>query len=201
MPFYPTSYYLDNYFSEESHFCQLYPLPIQQLDKKHWSPLTVVNRATKFLVHKPNAKILDIGSGAGKFCLAGAYYKPSAFFFGVEQRKYLVDCALSVKEKLGRLNANFFHKNFTQLDFKAFDNFYFYNSFFENIAGSDLIDDTIDYSLELYNYYTRILRLRLDELPSGTRIVTYKSLDCEIPSSYNLVDIQMDKQLKFWTKK
>jgi len=32
---------------------------------------------------------LDIGSGVGKFCLAGAYYKPSASFFGVEQRKDL----------------------------------------------------------------------------------------------------------------
>jgi SAM-dependent methyltransferase len=200
MPFNPTSYYLDNYFSEESHFCQLYPLPIQQLDKKHWSPLVVVNRATKFLVNKPDAKILDIGSGAGKFCLAGAYYKPSAFFYGVEQRQYLVDCAISVKAKLGRLHVDFFHKNFTQLDFKEFDNFYFYNSFFENIAGSDTIDDSIDYSIELYNYYTRVLSRKLDELPSGTRIVTYKSFDYEIPPGFSLMDAQMDNQLKFWRK-
>jgi hypothetical protein len=200
MPFNPTSYYLDNYFPKESDFCQLYPLHIQQLDIKHWSPLIVVNRATKFLVHKPDAKILDIGSGAGKFCLAGAYYKPSAFFYGVEQRQYLVDCAISVNTKLGSLNVDFFHKNFTQLDFKEFDNFYFYNSFFENIAGSDTIDDTIDYSIELYNYYTRVLSRKLDELPSGTRIVTYKSLDYEIPTSYQLVETQFDTLLKFWMK-
>lgn len=201
MPFDPPSYNPDHYFSEESHFCQLYPLSIQQLDKDHWSPLIVINRAATFLVHKPGAKILDIGSGSGKFCLAGAYYNPSASFYGVEQRQYLVDAALSVKARSGNLNAHFFHKNFTQLDLKEFDNFYFYNSFAENISGTDKIDDTIDYSMELYNYYTRILSKNLDELPSGTRIVTYKSLNHEIPLSFTLVDAQMDNQLMFWRKK
>ena len=154
MPFIPTSIYLDNYFTEESHFCQLYPLDIQKLDIIHWSPLIIINRAVKYLTNKPNAKILDIGSGSGKFCLAGTYYKPSAFFYGVEQRQYLVDCARSVRIKLGKLNAEFIHKNFTQIDFSEYDNFYFYNSFFENIEGTDKIDDTIAHSVELYDYYT-----------------------------------------------
>jgi hypothetical protein len=200
MPFDPTSYYLDNYFSAESHFCQLYPLPVQQLDKNHWSPLLVVNRAAKFLVHKPDAKILDIGSGSGKFCLAGAYYNPSAFFYGVEQRQYLIDCAIAAKVKLGRLNVDFFHKNFTQLDFKKFDNFYFYNSFFENLDVSDKIDDKIAYSNELYNYYSCYLHTQLEEMPVGTRVVTYCSWGDEIPPGYQLVESQFENLLKFWMK-
>jgi hypothetical protein len=201
MPFVPTSNYLDNYFSEESHFCQLYALPVQQLDKKHWSSLRVVNQAVKFLVNKPEAKILDIGSGSGKFCLAGAYYKPSAFFYGVEQRQHLVDAAESVRVVLGLPNVHFMHCNFTQLNLKQYDHFYFYNAFFENLDGTDKIDEKIAYSNELYNYYSHYLYKQLENMPAGTRVVTYCSWDDEIPPDYKLVEIHLDNLLKFWEKR
>jgi SAM-dependent methyltransferase len=176
-------------------------LSFQKLDTLHWSPLRVINRAVKFLANKPNAKILDIGSGSGKFCLAGAHFKPLAFFFGVEQREELVEYAQTARKKLGRLNVDFVHKNFTQIDFTDYDNFYFYNSFFENIEGTDKIDDSIAYSVELYDYYNLRLKSKLGGMPAGTRIVTYKTLDQEIPDSYRLVTTEMENQLKFWIKK
>lgn len=200
MPFVHASNFLDNYFLEESHFCQLYPLSIQQLDKKHWSPLIVVNRVVKFLVDKPNVKILDIGSGTGKFCLAGAYYKPSVSFFGVEQREDLVDQAERVRKLLGLQNVYFKHRNFTQLNLKQYDHFYFYNSFFENLNGTDKIDNKIAYSKELYNYYSHYLYKQFEEMPVGTRVATYCSWDDEIPRGYKLVETQLDNLLKFWTK-
>jgi hypothetical protein len=190
-----------NIYSTEEHFRQLFALPLQQLDALHWSPLSVIRKAARFLANKPRVKILDIGSGSGKFCLAGAFYQPMAFFDGVEQRKYLANYATAVQERLGISNVRFIHKNFTQLDFTAYDNFYFYNSFFENIEGVDKIDDTIAYTAELYTYYNRFLSKKLHELAAGTRVVTYKSLDYEIPSGYVLVDAQMDHQLKFWIKR
>jgi SAM-dependent methyltransferase len=200
MPFIPSTTYIGNYFAEETQFSQLYSQFIQQLDKENWSPLIVTNKAADFLANKPHVKILDIGSGAGKFCLAGAYYKPSAFFYGVEQREYLVDAAKSVKEKLGILNVEFIHKNFTQINFKEYDNFYFYNSFFENLDGVEKIDDTIDYSTELYDYYNLYLRRNLDEMPVGTRLVTFKSLEQEIPKGWVLAAAEIDNQLRFWIK-
>lgn len=190
----------DNYFSEESHFCQLYPLSIQQLDNKHWSPLMVVNRAVKFLVDKADVKILDIGSGTGKFCLAGAYYKPSISFFGVEQREDLVHQAERVRKLLGLQNVYFKHRNFTQLNLKQYDHFYFYNPFFENLDGTDKIDNKIAYSNELYNYYSHYLYKQLEDMPVGTRMATYCSLDDEIPPGYQLVEAQLDNLLKFWMK-
>src|SRR5271156_1999888 len=114
MPFVPSSEYLDHIFNSEESLCRIYPLSIQQLDKIHWSPLLVIYKAIHFLGENKGAKILDIGSGSGKFCLSGCYYKPSAFLFGVEQRAFLVDHSLAAKEKLGRLRVSFFHKNFTQ---------------------------------------------------------------------------------------
>lgn len=201
MPFIPSSTYLDRYFSNEARFCQLYPLSVQQLNESHWSPLLIINKAVRFLANKPGARILDIGSGSGKFCLAGAYYKPSAFFTGIEQRHYLTEHAITVRQKLGKLNVNFISGNFTQLNFREYDNFYFYNSFFENVDGSDKIDDSISYSIELYSYYNRILCSKLNAMPAGTRIVTYKSLGFEIPPCFSLADSQSDNRLKFWIKK
>jgi hypothetical protein len=201
MPFVASSPYLDNYFADESHFCQLYPLFIQKLDKAHWSPLIVAYKASQFLAEKNDVKILDIGSGAGKFCLAGAYYKPNAFYCGVEQRGYLVDFASSAKEKLGRMKVEFRHKNFTQINFTEFDHFYFYNSFFENLEGAEKLDDSIEHSEELFTYYNRYLSRKLHERPAGTRVVTYRSLCFEIPSCYELVNAQMNNDLKFWIRK
>ena len=200
MPSIPTSRYLDRIFASEESFFQLYPLSIQQLDKLHWSPLNIIYKATQFLAGKKDVKILDIGSGVGKFCLDGAYYKPTATFYGVEQRQHLVEYAQSAKERLGKPNIEFINKNFTQLDLRQFDSFYFYNSFFENLAGSDKIDNSIAYSPELYHYYSRYLYRQLEELPPGTRVATYCSWDDEIPSDYQLVETHIKHLLKFWMK-
>jgi hypothetical protein len=178
----------------------LYPASIQKLDAIHWSPLPVINMATQFLSGGYRCTILDIGSGSGKFCLAGSFLKPDAIFYGVEQRKSLVDQANRVKRLLDRPNVHFIHKNFTQLDLRAFDSFYFYNSFFENMPGSDKIDDSMDYSAGLYDYYSQYLSKQLEGLPAGTRLATYCSWDDEIPPAYALVETHMEGLLKFWIK-
>ena len=201
MPFIATSNYLDNYFTEESHFCQLYPLLVQKLDRMLRSPLMVAYRAANFLANKSSAKILDIGSGSGKFCLAGAYSNRSALFYGVEQHRWLIDYARSARIKLGKLNVEFIYENFTHIDFREYDNFYFYNSFLENTDGTDKIDNSIPYSVELYDYYNLCLKNKLDEMPVGTRVVTFKSPEQEIPASYALDASEMNNLLKFWIKK
>ena len=59
----------------------------------------------------------------------------------------------------------------------------------------------IDYSAELYHYYSTYLRHKLDTLPGGTRFVSYCSADDEMPLSYQLVKTHYDGKLKFWIKK
>lgn len=188
------------YFADESVFRNLFPLPIQKLDALHWSPLAVTGKAVQFLVKDEAVKILDIGSGIGKFCLAGAHQEPSAHFYGVEQREDLVALATQVSRRLGLNNVHFMHSNFTQLNLKQYNHFYFYNSFFENISGMDKIDDSIAYSKELYDYYSHYLFKQLEEMPTGTRIATYCSWDDEIPSAYTLEEVHFDSLLKCWIK-
>jgi predicted RNA methylase len=190
----------ESWFSSDVEFNKIYPPKIQALARRHWTPLDVARKAAKFLATNNNSRILDIGSGVGKFCLSAAYYEPKAFFYGVEQRRNLVNYAEQAKEILALKNVSFINGNFTQLDFTKYDHFYFYNAFYENLAGTDKIDDSIDYSGELFNYYNRFLFTQLEKKPTGTKLVTFHSLEDEVPSSYHAIDLETDSLLKFWIK-
>ncbi|NIG56697.1 class I SAM-dependent methyltransferase [Chitinophaga sp. Cy-1792] len=181
-------------------FDWLYPEPVQQLSKRHWTPMPVALRAARFLASRKDVKILDIGSGVGKFALLAAFHNPEASFYGIEQREDLHEHALSAKAMTGIRNATFIHGNLTQLDLQDFDNFYFYNAFFENLVSTGHIDQSIEYSSSLYHYYCRYLFRELDKKPRGTRLVTYHSMEDEIPPSYQLVDTTVDLLLKMWIK-
>lgn len=195
-----TSIRLENYFSTDDRIHQLYPTAIRSLARMHWTPLYIVQKVTSWLAPNDKVKILDIGSGVGKFCLAGAFYKPSVSFYGVEQRKNLIEISESIREKLGLQNVHFIHRNFTQIDLCEYDHFYFYNAFFENLDGAEKIDNDIAYSNELYNYYSIYLYNQLEKMPIGTRVATYCSWGDEIPPCYQVAETHFDNLLKFWIK-
>jgi len=187
-------------FASDVDFDRLYPDDIRVLSKRHWTPLHTAREAAVFLSTAPGTKILDIGSGAGKFCLAAGYYHPGVSYYGIEQRKNLVKDAEAARALLALDNVSFMHGNFTQLKFRNYDHFYFYNSFYENIITSNRIDDSIEYSVELYNYYNRCLFRQLEQTPPGTRLATFHSLEDEVPSGFHLAGSSSGQLLKFWVR-
>ncbi|HEX5024689.1 MAG TPA: methyltransferase domain-containing protein [Agriterribacter sp.] len=191
---------VNRFFSSDKQFDTLYPNQVRLLATRHWTPISVARRASFFLAVEDDMRILDIGSGVGKFCLSAAYYAPKSHFYGIEQRKDLVAHAHAAKGVLGLTNVSFTHGNFTQLDLRDYDHFYFYNSFYENLAGTDKIDEHIAYSGELYNYYNYYLYAQLEQMPAGTRLATFYSLEGEVPPDYHIVGTEMDNLLKFWIK-
>jgi SAM-dependent methyltransferase len=195
-----TPWHLDHWFSSDIQFHLLLPDPIRPLSQLHWTPLNVARRAAEYLATEDGVRILDIGSGVGKFCLSASYYKPKAFFDGVEQRVSLVEYAETARNVLGLFNASFIHGDFTQINLTKYNHFYFYNSFFENLDGVEKIDNSIAYSPALYTYYSGYLYKELERMPASTRIVTYCSWGDEIPPSYNLAKCEFDDLLKFYIK-
>jgi len=101
------------------------------------------------------------------------------------------------QEKLGRLHVKFVHKNFTQIDLKEFDGFYFYNPFLKSIPGTEKIDDSIAYSPEFISLLQSLLIPPAEEMPAGTRVASYCSWGDEIPPGYRLVETDIDNLLKF----
>lgn len=163
--------------------------------------MEVAKKSARFLATGTKKRILDIGCGVGKFCLIGGHFFPEAQFSGVEQRKELFHFAQAAKERTNTQNVTFINNNFTKIDFDDFDHFYFYNAFFENLAEEGQIDQGIEYSVSLYNYYSRYMYKCLENKPAGTRLVTFHSLEDEVPPSYQLVDATVDFLLKMWVKR
>ncbi|MFC0513132.1 class I SAM-dependent methyltransferase [Mucilaginibacter angelicae] len=186
-------------FSDDAEFDGICPEHLQLLSHTYFTPLPIARKAAAFLSF-PNARVLDIGSGIGKFCLTAGYYFPEAFFYGVEQRHELYHLGENINRYLDLSNVNFIYGNVTQINFKEFDHFYFYNSFHENIDPVKQIDNSIELSEGLYNYYTQYLYIALSAKPSGTRLVTFHSSEDEIPPDYRLADVSYDTLLKMWIK-
>ncbi|OQP65719.1 hypothetical protein A3860_14030 [Niastella vici] len=64
--------YLDNWFSSDAQFHNLYPQGIQLLSGQHWTPLHIVQMVVEFLTSEEDVNVLDLGSGVGKFSLAAS---------------------------------------------------------------------------------------------------------------------------------
>ncbi|WP_143307193.1 class I SAM-dependent methyltransferase [Chitinophaga vietnamensis] len=189
------------WYANDASFDWLYAEHLQRLSKQHWTPMEIARKSAHFLAGGQGKRILDIGSGIGKFCLIGAYYHPEAQFFGVEQRPDLHQAAISAKSATGVSNAYFKQGDFAHLHFPDYDHFYFYNAFFEHIATEGHIDQQPTFSATLYHHYSRRLFQALDSKPGGTRLVTFHSLEDEVPPSYQLVDASVDFLLKMWIKR
>ena len=77
---------------------------------------------------------------------------------------------------------------------------YFFNSFHEKIDDSAVIDYNSKVSYVSYRKYMTNFFLKLCEMPIGTRVVTYHTLDFCVPNSYTKVKTLVDGHLKFYVK-
>ncbi len=179
---------------------RLYPPHIRKIAHRHWTPVSVTQSAIKFLARDYGAKILDIGSGVGKFCLAAATFQPDCYYYGVEQREHLIEHAERAKYELDLHNVSFIHANMKEIYFDDYDHFYFFNAFYEHLDNAVKIDDHTRLSLELYHDYTSYLFHQLVNLRSGTRLVTYYARKEQVPPVFNLCRSESFGSLKFWMR-
>lgn len=186
-------------FMSDSEFDEVYPEHIRKLSDTHWTPIDVARVAIDWLDLDENTHLLDIGSGVGKFCcIAGEM--SSAQITGVEKRKNLVRIAEKVIKNKELTNVKILNTNITQIDFKEFNAFYYYNPFCEQISIKDSIDDTINFSQKTYRFYEDYVIDQMDKLPIGSKIVTYYSQEFTLSESYALKNLYFNSNLALWTK-
>ncbi|HEX7604202.1 MAG TPA: methyltransferase domain-containing protein [Polyangiaceae bacterium] len=185
----------------DSQFDELYPFAVRVMSTTFWTPVKVAQRAAKLLVRKPGCRVLDIGSGAGKFCLVGAM-STEGRFFGVEQRENLVDCARAMATLLGSSSATFTHGLFDSMNPEDYDAFYLFNPFEENkFAPDSQFDWTVTLGKERFKEDVRRAQQFLRGARPGTRVVTYNGMGAKLPWCYDLVEReQMGCAIEVWVK-
>lgn len=184
---------------EDETFDLIYPRRIRELSSTFWTPVAVAAVAAKLLVTAPDVRVLDIGSGSGKFCLAAASLTAGRFT-GIEQRGDLVATARQAANDLGLTEVEFIRGNVMEIDFAAYDAFYLFNPFEENMFDGHKIDRAVPLSSALFKTYTRHVSAQLGAKPIGTRVVTYMGYADDIPACYECEEALFGDDLKLWIK-
>lgn len=184
---------------KDSVFDLIYPQAIREQSNCHWSPVNVCRLAAKWLVQRPETRVLDVGCGPGKFCIVGATTS-SGRFTGIEQRSRLVRVAQEVIRRHAIAHAEVMTGNITDVEFRAYEAFYLFNPFQENIFPALRIDFDVELAPNLYTEYINHVQSQLAGLPVGTRVVTYCGDACEIPAGYECQQQAFENKLKLWVK-
>jgi len=180
-------------------FDELLRSDFQQLSATFWSPEEVIKIAVEWMELDASSKVLDIGSGVGKFCIEGARIN-EAQFTGVEIRPELVDEADRVVQELGLKNVQFICSDIKDIDFSEFSSFFYYNSFCEHLSINEVIDDSLDFSRENHREYEDLVFEQMNKMPKTTKIVCYNSREFILPNTYRLVRMNKEGDLALWIK-
>jgi len=176
---------------------------MRALSSQHWTPLVVAARAAHWFDECGVRTVVDIGSGAGKFCVAAAL-AGHCHFTGLEHRANLVSNARLLARTFQVANrVHFIHGSLGKANVPVADAYYVYNPFEENVwPRSGRIDEEVELSLERYGRDLETMRELLIEARAGTYVLTYNDLGTKLPASYKKVrtDRELPNVLCLWRK-
>lgn len=183
----------------DEEFDSIFPTHLQNHSNRHYTSVYTAQLATQFLASTQDATILDVGSGAGKFCLVAASCS-TAQVTGVELRKDQCSIAKEFAEKYQLSNVQFIHASILEIDFYSFSGVYIFNPFLENIDPSARMDTTIETKEDNHTMLTNYVFEQLSRMKIGSRLVTFWTPDKQVPNSFELVKSLSGGSLRFWEK-
>ena len=184
-------------------FDDIYDERIRRLSQQHWTPVRVAARAATLLESAGATRVLDIGSGVGKFCIVGGL-TTGAEYVGVEQRGDLVAIARSTAASLGVSKASFVHTNVASLPFDGFNGVYMYNPFYEHVSRLVIqIEDDLELSQLSYRKYIKTTIDRLAAMAPPVAVVLFHGFGGSMPAEYELrcEEPAWNDRLELWTKR
>jgi predicted RNA methylase len=159
-----------------------------------WTPLVVAARTAAWFAEAGIATVVDIGSGAGKFCVAAAL-GGTCRFIGLEHRQRLVTAA----DRLARLfqvddRVQFVAGLLDPHRAPVADAYYLYNPFAENRFGPESqLDADVELGEECFHRDVTATEELLRRAARGTYVVTYNGFGGRVPDSYE--KIRVDRTL------
>lgn len=179
------------------------PPDLRAHSEQHWTPLHVAALAARWLRDAGARTVIDIGSGAGKFCVVGALLCP-ARFFGLEQRPRLIEVSRRLARDFGvEDRVEFIAGMVGEVGLPTVDAYYFYNPFAENVADScDRIDGDVELSPERFVRDIKALKVLLGQVPARRYVIAYHGFGGYMPAEYEEVRVAQSLfgSLRMWWK-
>lgn len=184
-------------------FDRFFPDELRRVAAQYWTPLLVAMRAAEWMDELDVQTVVDIGSGAGKFCVAAAL-AGRCRFTGIEQRPRLVTAA----RELARVfevddRVTFLDGALGEVPIPDADAYYLYNPFGENLFGADdHLDEDVELGADRYARDVASARELLRRAPVGTCVLIYNGFGGQLPLSYQeiRVDHELPNPLCLWQK-
>jgi hypothetical protein len=186
----------------DSEFDRVLPRAAREVAAAFWTPVSVARRAAELLVHNRRSKVLDIGSGVGKFCIVGAASTGSSFV-GVEHREHFVLTARAAARKIGVISALFVHSTVDAINPRDFEAIYLFNPFEENLLSpTGHLDETVELSARRFAADVALAQSVLTRARAGTLVATYHGFGGPMPLGYRRVlkERHPSGVLELWVK-
>jgi SAM-dependent methyltransferase len=186
----------------DSLFDQVYPWRVRRASSRFWTPVGVGLTAAEWLSALNCKSVLDVGAGAGKFCIVTSLLLGRSIT-GVEHRPHLVEAARSAALEYAA-DIEIVHGELDSVDPCAFDGFYLYNPFAENVFDeASQLDADVELSEARWLRDLGCVERWLDAAPQATAVITYNGFGGRIPASYELRRSALvgGNWLRVWTKR
>jgi len=159
----------------------------------YWSALAVAQRAAEWFTDADIRTVVDIGSGAGKFCVAAALFGRSRFI-GLERRPFLVQSARALA-RLFDVNdrVRFVDGALGAVPSPIAEAYYFFNPFGDYTFGFERLANMGGECIEARRTYDVAAAERLLRRAAvGTWVLTFNGFGGRIPEGYDLTRVDWE---------
>ncbi len=167
-------------------FDQIYPIAVRRVSSLHWSPMRACVRALKLLAPTRETRLLDVGAGAGKFCIVAAAMG-CAHVCGVERNPYLAQVARAAAIRIG-VTVDIIDGTLEDEEPSSFDALYFFNPFAEApyLPGLEMGASREERAARAHRDVSAAEAF-LERANVGTRVVTFFGFGGTMPRSFERV--------------
>jgi len=179
------------------------PDELRTVSSQYWTPLAVAKRAAEWLDDLHVRTVVDIGSGAGKFCVAAALVRDCRFM-GLEQRSRLVAAARTLARVFDVDDrVSFVQGAVGEAVIPVADAYYLYNPFGVYFFGPpDHLDGDVAFTETRRARAVAAVEDLLRRARPGTCVLTYNGFGGRMPTGYQRiqVDQNLPNELCLWRK-
>jgi hypothetical protein len=183
-------------------FDRFLPYELRILSAQHWTPLSISLRVGEWLDQVGAKTVVDIGSGAGKFCVVAGLCS-GCTFTGIEQRPRLVEAARDLARLFGIDDrVRFIQGRLGESSIPSADAYYLYNPFGENLFESgERMDEEVEFGIDRYSTDVALAEDLFSKARIGTHVIKYNGFGGRMPSTYSVVRVErVMNGLRMWRR-